>query len=120
MGPVFPLRQTFYYEICVFLHVYTHAKTFPAHMFFSSYHLRAMMYLIPSILLSIPTIFILHIIRSTLIVAYSNSALTVSGSVHSVCYPHATIQVFGPWQNESPYATESSLYYANTILRRAE
>jgi hypothetical protein len=34
MRPVFPVRLTLYYETFVFLHVFTHAKTIPADIFF--------------------------------------------------------------------------------------
>ena len=72
MRPVLPVRLTFYYETCVFLYVFTHAGTFPADMFPLSYHRRATMYLMQTILFSISTISIFNIITSTLIVGFVN------------------------------------------------
>jgi len=72
MRPVLPVRLTFYYETCVFLHVFTHAKTIPADIFFLGCHLRAMMYLMQTMLFSITTIFKFNIIRCTLVVGFVN------------------------------------------------
>ena len=46
--------------------------SYPADMLHLGYHLRAMMYLMQTMLFHIPTIFIFNIITSTLIVGFVN------------------------------------------------
>lgn len=100
------------WDLCFPLCFYT-CKDFPADMFLSSYHLRAIMYFMQIILFPTPTIFILNIIRTTLIVGFVNARTDRVAQKKNPC--HCVCQWILSWNCLSHFSSQSRVMVLNAL-----